>query len=94
MFDFVHKHKTLIQIVLAVIFLPFAFFGVDSYFRSVDLGADIGSVNGRPITQQEFAQALQERQRALVRLFTDLGWTDLPNLGTWWPWSERRAGRP
>jgi len=68
MFDFVHKHKTLIQIVLAVIFLPFAFFGVDSYFRSVDLGADIGSVNGRQITQQEFAQALQERQAALQRM--------------------------
>ena len=35
-------------------------------FRS--LGADIGSVNGRPITQQEFAQALQERQAALQRM--------------------------
>jgi peptidyl-prolyl cis-trans isomerase D len=68
MFDFVHKHKTLIQIVLAVIFLPFAFFGVDSYFRSVDLGADIGSVNGRPISQQEYMQSLQERQAALQRM--------------------------
>lgn len=68
MFDFVHKHKTLIQIMLAVIFLPFAFFGVDSYFRTSDRGADIGSVNGRAITQQEYAQALQERQAALARM--------------------------
>ena len=68
MFDFVHKHKTLIQIVLALIFLPFAFFGVDSYFRSSDHGADLGSVNGRPITQAEYAQALQERQAALQRM--------------------------
>ncbi len=68
MFDFVHKHKILIQIVLAVIFLPFAFFGVDSYFRNSDLGADIGSINGRPITQQEYAQSLQERQAALQRM--------------------------
>ncbi len=68
MFDFVHKHKMLIQIVLAVIFLPFAFFGVDSYFRSSDFGVDIGSVNGRSITQQEYAQALQERQAALQRM--------------------------
>jgi peptidyl-prolyl cis-trans isomerase D len=68
MFDFVHKHKTLIQIVLAIVFLPFAFFGVDSYFRSGDRGAEIGSVNGRPITQQEYAQSLQERQAALQRM--------------------------
>jgi peptidyl-prolyl cis-trans isomerase D len=68
MFDFVHKHKTLIQIVLAVIFLPFMFFGVDSYFRAGDRGGDIGSVNGQPITQQEYAQSLQERQAALQRM--------------------------
>ncbi len=68
MFDFVHKHKTLIQIMLAVVFLPFAFFGVDSYFRSSDRGADIGSVSGRPISQQEYAQSLQERQAALQRM--------------------------
>jgi peptidyl-prolyl cis-trans isomerase D len=58
----------LIQIVLAVIFLPFAFFGVDSYFRGTDRGGDLGSVNGRPISQQEYAQALQERQAALQRM--------------------------
>lgn len=68
MFDFVHKHKTLIQIVLAIIFLPFAFFGVDSYFRTSDRGADIGTVNGRAITQQEYMQSLQERQAALQRM--------------------------
>jgi len=68
MFDFVHKHKTLIQIVLAVIFLPFAFFGVDSYFRTSDRGGEVGSVNGRAITQQEYAQSLQERQAALQRM--------------------------
>ena len=38
MFDLVTKHKTLIQIVLAIIFLPFAFFGVDSYFRGAGVG--------------------------------------------------------
>ncbi len=68
MFDFVQKRKTLIQIVLAIIFLPFAFFGMDSYFRTGDAGADIGSVNGRVITQQEYSQSLQERQAALQRM--------------------------
>lgn len=68
MFDFVHKRKTLIQIVLAIVFLPFAFFGMDSYFRGGDRGGDVGSVNGQPITQQEYAQSLQERQTALQRM--------------------------
>lgn len=68
MFDFVHKNKTLIQIVLAVMFLPFAFFGVDSYFQGSDRGASLGTVNGRPISQAEYAQALQERQAALQRM--------------------------
>ncbi len=68
MFDFVHKHKMLIQIVLAIIFLPFAFFGVDSYFRGTDRSGEVGEVNGRPITQQEYAQALQDRLAALQRM--------------------------
>ena len=71
MFDFVHKHKTLTQIVLAVIFLPFAFFGVDSYFRAGGGSDSIAVVGGQPITQQEFAQALQERQNALRRVVGD-----------------------
>jgi peptidyl-prolyl cis-trans isomerase D len=68
MFDFIHNHKKLIQIILAVIFLPFAFFGVDSYFRSADRGNSVASVAGQPITQGEFAQALQDRQNALRRM--------------------------
>jgi peptidyl-prolyl cis-trans isomerase D len=68
MFDFVHKHKKLIQIVLAVVFLPFAFFGVDSYFRASDRASSIATVGGQPVTQGEFAQALQERQNALQRM--------------------------
>ena len=31
MFDFVHENKKLVQIVLAVIILPFALWGVSSY---------------------------------------------------------------
>lgn len=71
MFDLVHKHKQLIQIVLAVIFLPFAFFGVDSYFRGGDRDTNIATVGGQPITEQEFALALQERQNSLRRMVGD-----------------------
>jgi peptidyl-prolyl cis-trans isomerase D len=83
MFDFVHKHKKLIQVVLAVVFLPFAFFGIDSYFRAGDRGGSIATVAGQPVTQGEFAQALQDRQNALQRLVgkgVDPSMLDSPEL--------------
>lgn len=70
MFDFVARHKRLIQIVLALIAIPFAFFGVDTYFRAIDppqAVARIGGYWGDLITVQEFTRALRERQDALRR---------------------------
>ena len=68
MFDLIHKNKRLIQIILAIIFLPFAFFGVDSYFRSSGEAAVVATVGGQRISQQEFNRALRERQEAIQRL--------------------------
>ena len=68
MFDLVTKHKTLIQIVLAIIFLPFAFFGVDSYFRGAGVGQAVARVGDYSISQEEFSRALRERQEALQRM--------------------------
>jgi peptidyl-prolyl cis-trans isomerase D len=68
MFDLVGKHKKLIQIILAIVFLPFAFFGIDSYFRAGDRSDNFATVGGQPITEQEFTQALQERQNYLQRM--------------------------
>ena len=68
MYNLVHSHKKLIQIILAVAFVPFAFFGVDSYFRAGDRGDNIATIGGQPITEQEFARALQERQNYLQRM--------------------------
>jgi len=67
MYDLIYSHKKLVQIVLAIIFVPFAFFGVDSYFRAGG-GDNIATVGGQPITEQEFARALQERQNELQRM--------------------------
>ncbi len=83
MFDFVHNNTRLIQIVLAIVFLPFAFFGVDSYFRASDRGTAVATVGGQPITQQEFARALQERQAYLQRVIggrVDPAMLDSPEL--------------
>ena len=61
MFDFVHENKKLVQIVLALIILPFAFWGVDSYRKSGG-GEPLATVNGEKISQQEFDNALRQQQ--------------------------------
>jgi peptidyl-prolyl cis-trans isomerase D len=68
MFDTVSKHKRIVQIVLALVSLPFAFFGVDYYFRSSGGTADdVAVFDGGKVTQAEFAQALRDQQEMLMR---------------------------
>jgi peptidyl-prolyl cis-trans isomerase D len=71
MFDFVTKHKRMIMVVLCVLIIPpFAFFGIDFYFRGGSAGAGVASVSGIEISQQEFGTALrqaQDRMRDAVR---------------------------
>lgn len=63
MFDFVHERKRLVQVVLALIVLPFALWGVDSYQKSGN-EAPLAKVNGEKIGQQDFENAMeQQRQR-------------------------------
>jgi peptidyl-prolyl cis-trans isomerase D len=62
MFDFVRNNHKLIQIMLALIAVPFAFWGVDSYVRGTDHSREIASVSGTPISQNEFNQALRQQQ--------------------------------
>jgi peptidyl-prolyl cis-trans isomerase D len=68
MFDWVHNNKRVIQVILALIFLPFAFFGVDSYFRGSELGAEVARIGDYRVSQQEFQNALRERQEAMRRV--------------------------
>jgi peptidyl-prolyl cis-trans isomerase D len=68
MYDFVYKNKRLMQIILALIVLPFAFFGIDSYFQGGSGGNSVASVGEYRISQEEFSQALRERQDALQRM--------------------------
>ena len=65
MFDWIYKNKRFAQVVLAIIFLPFAFVGVDSYFRGSDATTPVATVSGQTISQQEFNIALRERQESL-----------------------------
>ncbi len=65
MFDLVHKHKLLVQLLLALIILPFAFWGVDSYRRGESTVEDMAEVAGQKITPQEFSQAQRDQQDRL-----------------------------
>ena len=65
MFDLVQRNKRIIQIVLAIIILPFAFFGVDSYFRDSASGRSVAKVGGYEISEQEFTNAVRKRQEEL-----------------------------
>jgi peptidyl-prolyl cis-trans isomerase D len=68
MFDLVHKHKKLVQLLLALMVLPFAFWGIDSYRRGESAAQDVAKVAGQKITLQEFSQAQREQQERLREL--------------------------
>ena len=62
MLDFVRNNKKITQIFLALITLPFAFWGVDSYVRNADVGAGVATVGRSKISRQELETALREQQ--------------------------------
>ena len=81
MFDLVHKHKLLVQVLLALMVLPFAFWGIDSYQRSGTTVQELAAVAGQKITLQEFSLAQrdqQERLRALLGRNFDAALLDTP----------------
>src|SRR5262245_4909353 len=84
MFDFIHKHKKLIQIGLfGLIFPPFIFFGIDQYFRYSEGSQGVAKVGDYTISQQEFSKAFQDRQRAIQRMAqgrVDAAMLDNPEL--------------
>jgi peptidyl-prolyl cis-trans isomerase D len=66
MFEFVGKHKRLLQVLLALILIPpFAFFGIQSFDRFSG-GSDLAEVDGSAISAAEFTRAL-DRQRDQLR---------------------------
>ncbi|GAB5604954.1 SurA N-terminal domain-containing protein [Sideroxyarcus sp. TK5] len=67
MFDFVHERKRVVQVVLALIILPFALWGLDSYQNSGDVGV-VATVNDTKIGQAEFEDALMQQRRRMQEL--------------------------
>ena len=67
MYDLVHKHKRIAQLILFLIMIPFAFFGVDYYFRGTSGAGEVASFDGGKITEAEFANAIRDQQEQLRR---------------------------
>ncbi|MGH8751909.1 MAG: SurA N-terminal domain-containing protein [Burkholderiales bacterium] len=65
MFDYIQRNKRIAQVVLALIFLPFALFGVERYFSSIGDGDYVAQVGGYKISPQEFTQALRDEQEKM-----------------------------
>ncbi len=64
MFTLVQTNKRLIQVVIILLIIPFAFFGLEAYTRATS-GTDVATVDGEGITPRAFGEALQAQQNRL-----------------------------
>jgi len=64
-FNIVRNNKRLMQVVLALVALPFAFWGIDSYQRVMSRSGEVAEVGGQKISEQEFSEALRQQQDRL-----------------------------
>ena len=64
MFDFVHRRKRIVQVIMVIATLPFLFWGIESY-RNTGGEDYIAIISGEKIHRQEFDQALRDRYDAM-----------------------------
>ena len=69
MFDFIHRRKRLIQIMLAVLVIPFAFFGLEAYTRTTGGADEVATVDGMPISEREFGEEWKQQQERMRSMF-------------------------
>ena len=78
MFDFVRSHRSWMMLFILVLILPsFVFFGIQGYNSYVDKDGALATVDGAPISQQEYDIALRDR---VERLRQGLGASFDPKL--------------
>lgn len=65
MFEAVRNNKRIAQIILGILVIPFAFFGMDAYFSDSATGNEVAQVGGTSISAFDFDQALREQQDRL-----------------------------
>jgi len=69
MFDFVQKHKRILQVFLGLIALTFATWGIESYTRVRGSSDEVASVNGLKISQREFENERRQQEERMRQLF-------------------------
>lgn len=69
MFDFVHRYRRLMQIVLGLIAITFATWGIESYTRFAGGHDAVATVNGSDISQRDFDEQLRAQQEQMRRIF-------------------------
>ena len=82
MFDFVHRKKTIVQVILLIAVLPFMFWGVQSY-RTDGQASYVAVVEGEEIQRREFEQALRnqhENMRTMLGENFDSAMFDNPEM--------------
>ncbi|MBS3936668.1 MAG: SurA N-terminal domain-containing protein [Sulfuritalea sp.] len=65
MFDIFRNNKRIVQVILAILILPFALWGLDSYVRDGGRANEVAKVGKTAITLEEFQRALNEQQERL-----------------------------
>lgn len=68
MFDLVHKYKKLVTIVLGLIAITFATWGIESYTTMRSARDTVATVNGMEISSREFEEELRHQQDQLRQL--------------------------
>jgi peptidyl-prolyl cis-trans isomerase D len=82
MFSLVQKNKRLIQVLIILLIIPFAFFGLEAYTRATR-GNNVATVDGEDITPREFGEALSAQQDRLRTAFggqVDVAAFDTPEM--------------
>ncbi|BCT68905.1 SurA N-terminal domain-containing protein [Nitrosospira sp. NRS527] len=74
MFDFVHKKRRIVQVILALATLPFLFWGLESY-QSKEGEDQVALAAGEKILRQEFDQAVRN-QKDTMRASMGAGFDD------------------
>jgi peptidyl-prolyl cis-trans isomerase D len=69
MFDWVQKYRRVMQIILGLIAITFATWGIESYTRFAGARDTVASVNGSDISRREFDEQLRLQQEGLRRMF-------------------------
>jgi peptidyl-prolyl cis-trans isomerase D len=69
MFDFVQKYKKLIQVLIGLIAITFATWGIESYTRYAGGRDTVATVNGLEISQREFQESYRVQQDQVRRMF-------------------------